>query len=75
MELCSIKSSANNEREISKGLGKSLKNDCVCVLFIYFFFLSLSLFVVALLCFKSVLGLSSEVCSANAFQKPFFKAQ
>lgn len=43
MELCSIKSSANNERGISKGLGKSLKNDCVCLLFISSFFLSLSL--------------------------------
>ncbi len=29
IELCSIKSSANNDGEISRGLGDSLKNDCI----------------------------------------------
>lgn len=45
MELCSIKSSANNEGEISRGLGESLKNDCIPLLFPSFsFFCSVAMF-------------------------------
>lgn len=72
MELCSIKSSANNEGEISRGLGESLKNDCILLLFIYFF---LSLFLFRRYVSNPCLVFLQKVCSANAFQKPFFKAQ
>lgn len=54
IELCSIKSSANKERAISKGPGESFKDDCI-LLFFPSFFLPPS----PPPCFKSLLGLSS----------------
>lgn len=69
IEVLSIKSSANKERGISEGPGQSLKkNDCI-PLFLPFF--SDSLRYVSNPC----LVFLQKVCSANAFQKPFFKAQ
>lgn len=46
IEVCSIKSSANKEAEISGGLGESLKNDCILLFFLSFlpFFPSIAMF-------------------------------
>lgn len=80
IELCSIKSSANNEDEISRGLGESLlkKKKMIASRFSFSFSFFLSLFsppVLPRYVSNPCLVFLQKVCSANAFQKPFFKAQ
>lgn len=73
MELCSIKSSANNKGAISGGWEDPFqKHVCVPRLFLYF----PSFFFRFRLCVSNPRsGFLQTGCSANAFQKPFFKAQ